>query len=178
MNESSPYRTPSFGDQPSLPPELEADVKGLQIVTLGLMVGPVLFMGVALSANKGELGSTPDVLSYVGIGVTVVDLALYLILPDLVARQQRNAIELTESNKAIELDSYKQLFPVFRIRHIVACALLEGAVFLNVIAYLLSKFAGNLAAAVFLLVVIALKWPTGEKVAVWLNNALSLNDFS
>jgi hypothetical protein len=178
MNESSPYRAPSFADQPSLPPEFEMALKGLQIITVILMAGPVVFMGVALAVNQGELGVTPDVLSWVAIGVTVVELSLYLIVPDLVARQQRDMIELGRSNTAIELDSFKQLLPVYRIRHIVACALLEGAIFLNVIAYLVSKFAGNLAAAVFLLVIIALKWPTGEKIAVWLNNARSQNDFN
>ncbi len=177
MNESSPDRTPSFADQPSLPPELATDLKGLQIITVILMAGPVMFMGVALAANKGELGSTPDVLSWVVIGVTVVELTLYLILPDLVARSKRDMIELGGSNTAIELDSFKQLLPVYRTRHIVACGLLEGAIFLNVIAYMVSKLAGNLAVAVFLLVIIALKWPTGEKMVVWLNDARSQNDF-
>lgn len=167
MTNSSPYASVSdFGHQ-SLPPELETEVTVLQIITVAAMAGPIVFMGVVLAANNGELGTTPDFLAWIAMGVTAMDLGLFVILPNGVANHQLDRIRLSESKTLPEANLLARLVGVYRVRHFMSLALLEGAIFINAIAYFVSRFAGNLAAAFALLVILALKLPSVQRVVAW-----------
>ncbi len=59
------------------------------------------------------------------------------------------------------------LLGVLRSTHIVACALLEGAAFLAVIAYMTEGFIGSLGLVLFLVLSLAARFPTKSRMLAW-----------
>lgn len=163
----SPYRTPEASDSVSDGPDISADVREIQIVTGGLIMGAVFFMGVALVTNEGELGMEPDFLFYAGAAFAATAFMAHVIIPMVMRRQQISQLDKAQLRDGELATRMTLLLGVYRSTHIVACAFLEGAAFFNLIGYLLDSFVGSLAIAVFLILCMAFRFPSEDRIRSW-----------
>jgi len=169
----SPYSAPKFQDEVSsvLAPEHVGEIRGIQIITASLIFGACFVMGVALVINGGELGTELDILSWLAIGFAVVQFLLHFVIPAVIRQKQLGQVNVSEFEERLPTDQLMDLLRIYRGPHIIGCVLLEGAVFFNLIAFMLTEFVGNLAVAVMLLLVMAVRFPTQSRVASWLTDA-------
>ena len=141
---SNPYSTPDNRDTAQESLNQKREVRGLQIITAGLAGGVLFFMAVTLFTNEGDISGQPDVVSWMGLVMACMMFVSHLILPNVIAGAALKKIDPTELQNADAEQKFAMLLPAFRTRHIIACAILEGAAFFNLIGYLLNQFAGNL----------------------------------
>jgi hypothetical protein len=100
----------------------------------------------------------------------VVQFLLHFVIPAVIRQKQLGQVIVSEFEERLPNDQLMDLLRIYRGPHIVGGALLEGAVFLNLIAYLMEKFAGSLGVAVVLILVMVLRFLTQSRVASWLAN--------
>ncbi len=171
--DDSPYRTPANtidGADISDGPDISGDVRGMQIITASLMMGVMAFMGVALVMNEGELRSEPDLVSWVGIGFATIAFVAHVVVPTMMRREQIAQLDPQEVRNADSDTKYRLLIPIYRSTHIIACALLEGAAFFNLIAYQTEAFMGALGVAMFLALSIGARFPTEPRIRSWIRH--------
>lgn len=164
---SNPYSSPTSTDHPDPNSALDGELHGMKIITIAMLAGVLVFLGISLMLSQGELGTEPEILSWVGIGFFALMLIQQLIIPPILTRNALKAISSESLRQAEPADRLRMVLPAFRTSHIVACAMIEGAAFLNIVVYIIDKFVGNLAAAAVGVVVLALKLPTSTKVQWW-----------
>ena len=170
----SPDSTREFQDSggPKLAEGHTQAALSLQIFTAVLMVGPCVFLGIVVCINQGSFGTEPNITAWFAIGVALVLFVLHLLITG--KQMWRNPVAQINSDEDWKQHSTDQLAVLMKLlqgRKIVACALLEGAIFFNLIIYLVSGLGGNLAAAVFLILTVAARFLTRSRVESWIESA-------
>ena len=112
-------------------------------------------------------------MTYVAAALALACAVASALLPNLVASQ---AIRLQKLEPALEgagrLDDtfddhlLSQLLAIYQTRLVIACALLEGAAFFNLVAYFIEGQTLNLIVTGVLLVMMAMRFPTTGTVEV------------
>lgn len=169
---ASPYSTPENQDLGEYSHQVQSDVRSLQMITGAMAMGIVTLTGVMLTLNDGELVMKPETLSIVGIIMAAMFVMNSLVIPNLIVSSQLKKIDSSQVRTAAPQEKYAMVSPAYRIRHIIGCALLEGAAFFNLVVYMLTSFAGNLGAASLLLVVMLLRFPTASRINSWTQERL------
>jgi hypothetical protein len=160
---SNPYSTPDGQDSHQPAFDREQCVLQLRIITFGV----VMFLGIALFLNGGAIDGKPEITSWGGFGMGVLMFASHLVIPTIVASRALNSVNAETVRNADETESFPLIYPAFQVRHIVACAMLEAGAFLNLVLYMVTKYAGHLAAAVVLVVLIVIRsagWSSGFRI--------------
>ncbi len=171
MQDSS-YNAPDLNrdGEPSLTPESTAKLRGLQIITVCLIMGSCLFMLVTLFFSEGALELNPDILSWIAVGFAVFVFLLSFVFPGNMLRRQLSEVDVSDFENKLPADRQTDLLTLFHGPHIVACAMFEGAVFFNLVAYMVTPFAGNIGAAIFLILVMAARFPIRVRITKWIND--------
>ncbi len=140
-------------------------LKVLQFIVGSLMAGATVF-GV-ISVIAGGLPQPADIradtLSAIGVVVTIVCAAMSL----MITRAQDRATEYALLSLDNESQSDEQLSERLQQRTIIGCALLEGAIFLNLILNVAKRNLLLLLLAAALLALMSFYFPTGERVQRW-----------
>lgn len=133
----------------------EQTVRVLQIITVSLVAGVLLFGGIAVF-GLGALDGPPEgfVVSAVGAVVAGGAFVLHLIIPAAIARQAGTAPAWG-------------LYGMYLTKTIVGLAILEGAAFLNIIATIIEHNGWSLAIAGGLVFWMLALFPTKTRVAHW-----------
>ncbi|MFN0195425.1 MAG: hypothetical protein ACKVT0_01665 [Planctomycetaceae bacterium] len=174
-----------MAQQPPLTPEqfaaLEPDkvLRTMRIIAGALMMGVISFSGVvAMNFAGNPPGPLPAnnppppdlMLTYIGIGFTIVVILLRFIIPRIVVRGMVAGIKRLattgESTGAKEV--FGRLLMVAQTKMILEFALLEGACFFNLIAVMQSHSGISVGVVVVLMVLMALNFPTLDKLLNWL----------
>lgn len=142
----------------------------VQIITGAMIMGAVPFAIVALVLRMDDINSEPDIIAVIGLVISAFMFLLHFIVPNLVAAVMLKQIQTSKVSSANDEKKFELLFPVFQTRQIIACAMLEGAAFLNIVFFIVSGFGGNLIAAAILIGLIALRFPTATKVDFWVQD--------
>lgn len=141
------------------PPNLEQTVRTLQIITLAMVTGVLLFAGIVvflqLTQDAGPNAATGVIISTLGAGFAVAAFVMHLVVPSLIARQQARSA------------SDEQLYEVFQSKTIIGLALLEGAAFFNLVAGMVEQQWWSLAVAGGLVFWMLTMFPTQTRVAQW-----------
>ncbi|MEZ6131949.1 MAG: hypothetical protein R3C59_25085 [Planctomycetaceae bacterium] len=145
-------------------------VRGMQIITIGLMMGTLSFLTVALVINQAAIDGEPDILAWMGLGFAGLIFLVHLVVPGIVTSAALNQVNSEALRKADDDGRFAMLSPVYQTRLIIACAMLEGAAFFNLVAYIVDKYVGNVIAAVVLIIMIAVRFPTLSKVEFWVQD--------
>jgi hypothetical protein len=161
----------------------------MQIIVAALAAGVVTFAVVVLVLRSQQEANAPQdnslLLSYIGILVSASAIAAWMIIPRLLVSRTRQAIS---EGKTPMLDDYHEpaltegaqqiqpLVAMHQTRLIVGCALLEGAAFLNLLAYMLEGQLMNLVAAGLLVLIIVTQIPTFGRLTSWIEDDLSAID--
>ena len=157
---SNPYASPQNETDVDLSEAIAGDVRGMQIITGALAQGAVMLMVIALFVNKARLDGTPEILAWIGVGFAGLMFLLHLIVPQILLNSFLSQINKDEYGNATFAQRAQKVLATIRGPHIIACAMLEGAAFLNLIAYMFEHWIGNLIAAVTLIGLILIKFPT------------------
>lgn len=149
---------------------LEANVRTLRIIAAALIAGVVTFAVVAVGvlgpqpANRPADPNALPVVTLVAGFVLLSNAGMALLLPRQLAEGQLR--QLTKTPRTDEsADETPRLFGIIQTMHIIRLALLEGAAFLGLIAYLVEGRPAALAVPGVCLVLMLVNFPTLSGVA-------------
>jgi hypothetical protein len=162
-------------------------VRTMQIIVLALAFGAFLFMIVATvvppeAQPAGE--EREPLISYIAIPFTLATLAAWLVVPRIIAGKFRNSIAAGTHVEVAPIgpdatEEQRQVHPfigTYTTKLIIACALLEGAAFFNIVSYFLERQPWNLLIALVLLLMILAHFPTSSRVTSWVEDELRAVD--
>ena len=157
----------------------------LQIIVLSMASGCLVFLLIATflrQQNGAPPPATPQ-LTYLMLILAGFALAARFIVPPLMVRAARYRLVVgglaaeqspLQPGASAKDVSAQALSAVYQTRTILAAALLEGATFLLIIAYLLEGVPAVLAIAAVLIIVIAAHAPSPTRLTVWIEQQLRL----
>lgn len=134
-----------------------------QIIVASLMMGVILFAAVVLITPPQPAGDMA-VLEYAALGAAGLLLAARAVVPGLLASAQVRQVMPT--NPA---DLRQPLAGVYMSRTIIGGALLEGAAFINLVAYMINRHWSNIGMAGFLVIVMAVTFPSQSQFETWVD---------
>ena len=148
----------------------------LQIIVLALAAGPAAFLAfVALRPMPQEEREKPLLTAPLAAGAAAAAAIMAVVLPQVIGSQQRkalaakpaegNALSPTAGDVMASLGGYQT-------RRIIAAALLEGAAFFNIVAYMFERQTYSAAIAVALIVGVLMLFPLRSLVEQWLEREL------
>jgi hypothetical protein len=147
-------------------------VRTMQIIVAALIWGVISFGLFAVFVMEPQPQQQPF-LAYVAAAFTVGAVAMRCIVPGLMAANQRR--QLAEQAKGAAGDICgDDLLGVYQTSTIIAGALLEGPAFFVLIAYPMTGQTWLLGVVVGLLVLMAVQFPTRDRVETWVKHQLEL----
>lgn len=145
--------------------DMTARLRVMQIIAAALIVGVLFFAGITVAQTLDKPPGEPF-LAYLAAGFAVMQVMLWGILPTVIScgacRQMRRTTDLEETGRT------SALVGIYQTKMIVAMALLEGAAFFNLIAYLVCAYWWSLAVAGGLTVLMVTGFPTRFRVDSWI----------
>jgi hypothetical protein len=166
---------PSGGRGPAYDPK--SPIQPIQIIAFAMMQGLMIFAAIAVffvvsSDDPGDESSLPVIATAVAAVVTV----LRFIVPPMMASGQMRTVRSTMSRddeQGVEAAAYG----VFQTRTIIEDALLEGACFFVLIAFLLSKQWWLLGVAGALVALMIASFPTRGRIEHFIHEQKQQLDF-
>ena len=152
------------------PRKSKSEVRVAQIITIAMMAGVLAFAVVAAVMRRFQFDGQPDFLNWIAIGFAGVAFVLHYVVPGILVGTSLREIapsDLTDSDREA---NFHRLFPLFQTRHIIACALLEGAAFFNLFAFLQSGYLWSFVAAGVFVVLMATRFPTQASCEEWISD--------
>lgn len=149
-----------------------ASVRTMQIIVGALILGVLSFVGVALFIKFPKLVPAPPVpgvaqfpvIAYFAMGMAAILFAARLVVPSIITQQ---LVRQLLQNKPTDQLTKNEFYSVYQTGLIIATALLEGAAFFNILAYVLQEQLWSLGVAGGLVVAMAAGFPTAERVDEW-----------
>ena len=142
-------------------PRVSATIRTSQISTVALMLGVTVF-GIIATVLAAKGPAKAPMLAYVGVLVAVQVVALRFFIPGLFLKTQLKSVKHSEAELVSE-----RLPSLYQTQLIIGLALLEGSAFFNLIAYLLEGNWFSLGIAGFMLALMAMMFPTGDRFEKW-----------
>jgi hypothetical protein len=169
------------GDRRSI---TDGQLRVLQIVVLALAAGCGAFGLIAILLRLGQDWSNGfSVLTLVALAFGMMAIFFRLFVPSLMAAQGRKFIlrQLPESGLETvgknrdplgtpDADVAGQLFGLLTTRTIIACALLEGAIFFLLIVTMVEHSLPAVAMAALLWLLLIAHFPTRDWAERWIEN--------
>ena len=156
--------------------EIEVISRTTQIIVSALCAGIVFFAIFLLffyEVKKGPAG----IITYLSLGFAGLETIMCLIVPRVmvVAHRAQVAAGLWSAPgpSKIATDAGK-VAQIYQVTTIVGCALLEGAAFFALIAYMLEGNIVAMAVAGLMLIGVTMHFPMTDKVRVWVENQLRI----
>jgi hypothetical protein len=149
-------------------------VRGMQIIAAAMMTGVLSFMFVVLVATQGNVFgfNKPPVLTRIGAGLGAFLILNHFVVPEIVSSVQLQRITASGLLQLDDESQYQQVTGIYRIRLIIALAMLEGAAFLNLVVLMVEKNGLSLGVVVLLLGLMLVRFPTQHKVSSWVSYKL------
>jgi uncharacterized membrane protein YqjE len=170
--------------------QLPAKIRVTQIIVGALGFGClsllIIVLFVAHDPNKptGQL-----IVSYFALLMAAINVCVWAVSPFIIVSQGRKNIQQKLSSNAkqpgenytgdkmeIENSKAQMLIGLLQTKIIVSCAILEGAVFFLLIAYMIEHFTLCMSAAVVLLFLLVAQMPTSGRATYWVEDQLKLVD--
>lgn len=161
-------------------PNLDARIMVMRIINFALLMGAVVFLGVAVFLRgQGEMPPPPEVplLTYLALAVILPNLIAYAVVPNLQIAAIRRRLARGETGSLGDVplsDTPGSWYAVYQTRLILRLALLEGTTFFLLLAYLLEGQAISLVAAGLLMLGIAAHFPSKAAADNWMETQREL----
>lgn len=164
-----------YEPQSMLPPEgtdPRQMVWTMQVICGGLMMGVMTFLGIAVFLHI-EKGAQPapatPIVAYMAAGMAALTIIVRLVISSPVVKSGIKQITaIRPVNDIQKLD----LYGVYQTKMIVSCALLEGAAFFNLVAFIIDGQLWTLGIVAVLLALMVVGFPTFERVDGWADDQL------
>lgn len=147
-------------------------VRTMQVISVALMMGVLIFTGVTLLMRLRPGAEPPaanPVLSYVAVAATIIAVIARSLMMSMTV--QGSVKELLKTKRADDLEPI-DLFSIYQVRMIVGAAQLEGAAFFVLVSYMTDGQLWSMGLVVALLAMMAATFPTFERVQVWAEDTL------
>ncbi len=156
----------------------------MQIIAGALIAGVLSFAGVASfvvfgQAPAAQPGGQPpaaqngsEIIMYVAMAFAAVAVVMSFVVPNLIsAAGVKGVAKLSQDGTATSpKELFGRLLGVAQTKMIIAMALVEGAAFFNLIAFIFTKSLIPPAVVGALLLVMAIHFPTKINLARWLED--------
>jgi len=159
---------------------LDQITRNCQIITFGLALSVIVFVFTVFVILQNAEEQKPielPLLTYVGIGSALLALVAGAIAPKIIMSNLRQKLaegqEWNWNPSSVPMEELGDIGPlaaIFQIRLIVGLAILEGAAFMNVIAYMTEYQTISLGMAAALLFAIFLKFPWRTRIEHWVRD--------
>jgi hypothetical protein len=139
-----------------------------RILIAAMVLGATTFLGITLVLrNAGNMPPPPPlpIVSYVGIGFALTILVAYAVVPNQIAATARKQLPREARSGQVPV---ARLTGLYLTRLIIAAALLESIVFMELIAYLLEGQLFSLGLGAVFLIGLALQFPSRGRVEQWI----------
>jgi len=130
--------------------KLMANVRVMQIITLAMAMGVLMFGLTVLLVMRPEEADQEPFIAYLGFGLAIPAAIASFVVPRIITNSQSPTTETYQTGLIIGL------------------ALLEGAAFLNIMAYMIEGTIYSLGVAAVLLVLLLARFPTVVGVSDWI----------
>lgn len=173
MSDNNPYSSGRMdaADDALIATRLSSSLKVTQLVSAALIMGVLMFMGVALVIIRGDIRGPQDagLLTKIAGGFAVLMIVNHWFLPGLVVKAMVAAISRENLTPEVRLD---RLGNAFRTQLIIAIALLDGAAMFSLISVIVEKNVISLGVALFLIVLMVIRFPTQTRFTWWVQERL------
>ncbi len=132
-----------------------------QIIAGALVMGVVVFACVAFFIAKGD-GPQLPMISFLAIGFAGVATVMRFVVPTILVNGGKAQLK-----QAANDEQPMVLAGLYQTKTIVGMAVLEGAAFFNLIAYIMEKQFWSYGAVAFLLGVMAISFPSQGQFESW-----------
>lgn len=154
---------------------LRAMLTNMRIISAALISGVIVFLVVVLFIVEGDRQPGTPLLTYLGLAFGALGLVFAFIVPGFMGGSIKQAladgkrVDLPAQFKASQdVGIVGNLLFLFQTRLIIGYAILEGAAFFNLVAYMIERQDVSLAIVGLLLGAMLVKFPTRGKVEAWL----------
>lgn len=166
--------------------ELSGPLRSIQLIIASLLAGVAAFTAIAIYLRASGTVSgerEPPTITYIALAFAVVEIVVSVFLPR--ATTTRNRTEIARGTwpsasgrprmpAPLPTTDAGKLALVHNSQLIIGCALLEGAAFFLLIAYLLEGQYVALIAALLLGAAITFRFPTQPRHSAWIEEQLRL----
>lgn len=135
-----------------------------QIVTGALIAGVVAMGVVTWVTAKGDAPALP-VVSLVAAGFSGITVVMRFVIPAIMVASQKGML-----SGVAEQELPQKLAGLYQTKTIVGMALLEGAAFFNLVAYMVDKQVWSYGIVTALLVLMAVTFPSQGQFESWVEN--------
>ena len=132
-----------------------------QIIAGALIMGVLTFACVAFFVAKGEPAQSP-MLALVGAGMAAMAVVVRFIVPTIIVNGAKARLK-----EVADADLMIQLAGIYQTKMIVGMAVLEGAAFFNLVAYISEKQFWSYGVVAFLVGVMAISFPSQGQFESW-----------
>ncbi len=144
---------------------LQAHLQTMRILVFALVTGLATFTGVSLFIVQDPPRDELFMLSLIAPAFFVLEAGLSFFVPALMEKQLPQALAKQGKTSPTPMD----LAMFFQTKLIVSSALLEGAGFLGVIAYIIEHRPMVLAVPALAIAMLALKFPSADQVETYID---------
>jgi hypothetical protein len=134
----------------------------LQIIVCTLVVSVLMFAGFVVLSGHLQRPPQGQVLSYASLAMAMVMIVMHVVVPGFV---ERAAL----ANQPVGT-AEPELARVFVTRTIIACALLEGAAMMSLVALMIEHRPWVLGVTAVLVVLMLLQIPSRTRIEHWLES--------
>jgi hypothetical protein len=151
-----------------------APMRAIRIIIFSLLAGPLAFLTFVLM-QPTEGPPREGSMALMAAGFAVVQVVLAIVVPKIIEQQHRRAIvegRPLATNVPAPTSDAQGLLAGLQMRRIISAALLESAVFFNIVTYQSERAPYTLAIVLLLLLGIAMLFPLRSFVEDWLDREL------
>ncbi len=148
----------------------DVSVLTCQIIVAALGMGVLTFVGFVLFQGGVQINLVPTGTTLVGVFVALSAIVMSFVIPALIS--SLSAARLSGAQEPAG-ETIHKLFTVFQTQLILGCTFLEGAAFLNVFLYQMSKSIFSLVAFAICVTLLLVRMPTKGKIQAWIAKRLS-----
>jgi hypothetical protein len=149
--------------------DVSAVARNLQVIVIGLLSGAVLFGAVSIVISDQIAPPMPNlpILSYLAIGMTVIDVMARFIIVRMLDAKARSVTVKRSSPTAADISA--ESWPMaYQTRTIISAAMIEGCLFFCLIAFMLEGQMATLILAGLLLAALLAHVPTTGRIEAWI----------
>ena len=140
----------------------------IQIISAGILMGAILFaVVIACIVNWKEVKPAVPLMTLIATGTGVSLFLLSMIIPRVSASTSipATAHQLTKNKQGVEDESTMQsIIQQLTVEQVIFSALLEGAIFLNLVVFMLDKSQVSLIVTGIGLAVLLIGFPTRTRL--------------
>ena len=145
----------------------------MRVIVAALVSGVVMFF-VGVLVLRGDQAAGQPMIAYLAAGFAVMAFAASLFVPQVITGPVRQSIAADSAPSGASVPEgvgdVLRLGALYQTRVIIAGALLDGAAFFNIIAYLLEGQMLTLLVTAALILALVSQFPTAARVENWVVN--------